>query len=607
MIYSKSINKVSLTKLAAKRFQDDPYVGMVLRQSPEFDSFDVNLRSNPSNSDSPRNMSRRKTSSNKKPKKKKPVQYNGPKAQRARAQAQASSLAQGPFNLPPAAFVPGAPGFRPATQPLLPVPTKGVGALDFAQSVVDGIGRGAAIVKTGADAIKAIDDATGGKLRPRRPRNPDRVGGSGGESDGSGGGGGGSKSTNLNNPNGGYSYTMMCNKPVSQKIEISTGVRSGLIVNPGEPNNDSDFSSLYIMSGNLLKKDSVDTSFRRHIETTIWPMVNQAVQYNLNFEYILSLTDFNNWFYDMTKALEVYYALDSVITYGEKVENNNPGSRYLREKITGPIRLKFNELRNILNNQAIPPRLIQLVRYMYQYYKFSELPGSPLYRLSPGFIFCNDANVGDDAYIHALNTAMLDKLITNLTSHSDVHNKIYKAMPEWHVSGKCLPPSCDTAYYDPSFRTFWFNSCTSYQVGNVVKYTRKGDGSSNFRYWLYTNNFDGLFFALGSFNKTTEEGTRPGLWTPPSDFSGIVGETNKTSVQCFHADKEIRRIVQLDGTYGKALQSDNILVPYQNLGGSGITIQLCHNQDGSTQVAQECTFNTYKQAVYEVTNWIFSI
>jgi len=373
---------------------------------------------------------------------------SGPKGQ-----GKATSLSQTQVNpalgLPAMAFVSPPLGRPPVgAQSLVPKPNQGVNALQFAKEFADKVGGTVASATTAVKAVKEFDEATGisQRIRDRRAR---RDGDSGSNK---GGGGGGS--TNLNSSNsGGYSYDMMCNKPISQKIEISTGVRSGLIVNPGERNNKKDFSSLYIMCGNMFKEDAIDTAFKDHLEKNIYPAVNREIQYNLNFDYELSLTSFTSWFYDMTKALEVYYALDSVDVYGKKNENNNPGSRYLHSKISSTVRLKLNELRRVLNNQAIPPRLLQTVRYMYQYYKFSELPGAPLYRLSPGFIFSDYASTaGNNAYYDGLSANMLDDLITKLNSHTQVHNKIFKAMPSWHVPGYCMPPSCDTAYYDPKFQ-----------------------------------------------------------------------------------------------------------------------------------------------------------
>jgi hypothetical protein len=554
----------------------------------------------------------KKAKRGKRPKGKKPkgsrAKGSGPKGQ-----GKATSLSQTQINpafgLPALALV-SSPIRRPpvGSQSLIPKPNQGVKALEFAKDIADKVGGTVATATTAVKAVKEFDEVTGISKRIRDRRNNNN----GGKGDGGNNGGGGGGSTNLSSSkSGGYSYDMMCNKPISQKIEISTGIRSGLIVNPGERNNEDDFSSLYIMCGNLFKEDAIDTAFKHHLERNIYPDVNREIQYNLNFDYELSLTDFTSWFYDMTKALEVYYALDSVDVYGKKEENNNPGSRYLHTKITSSIRLKLNELRRVLNYQAIPPRLLQTVRYMYQYYKFSELPGAPLYRLCPGFIFSDAADTGSDAYRYKLNVAMLDELITNLNSHTQVHNKIFKAMPTWHVSDYCMPPSCDSAYYDPNFRTFWFNSCMTYMSpADEVQYTREGGENANFRYWLYTNNFDGLFYAMGSFNKTDEDGTRPGLWTPASLYAAFQTEKKeRTNAMCYHVNNTIAAIQQSSNVYGRALQFDNLKTPYRvgNRTVSDSHLTTVDNQDGSTQVAQECTFRTYRQAVSEVTEWLFRI
>jgi hypothetical protein len=597
MIYSKR-NSIG------RRAQDDPYLGTVLRQSPEFNS-EV-LRDSSSNSDQPRNKIRKRNQQKKK--KKTPRQYNGPKSKRNKPSSFAETQINPAFGLPAMAF----------TSPAIRRPPVGAGSivprntnqalssLDFARDIANRVGGTVAAANSAIESVKAFDKATG---ISKRVKNRKKKGNNDGSDDNGNGGGG---SSNLNSSSsGGYSYDMMCNKPISEKIEISTGIRSGLIVNPGERNNNDDFSSLYIMCGNMFKEDAIDTSFKHHVEKNIYPDVNREIQYNLNFDYELQLDEFNSWFYDLTKALEVYYALDSVDVYGKKEENNNPGSRYLHTKITSSIRLKLNELRRVLNYQAIPPRLLTAVRYMYQYYKFSELPGAPLYRLCPGLIFHDQADTGGNAYKHKLSPEMLDELITKLTRHTQVHNKIFKAMPSWHVDGYCMPPSCDTAYYDPNFRTFWFNSCLTYTTPDgTVQYTRSGVDSENFRYWLYSNRFDGFFYAMGSFHKNLDSssgeiGTRPGLWTPVNDFSALGDPNQHVNALCYNVDNNVTAIAQLEATYGRALQFDNLNTPFKHTIGNLTTISVVNNQDGSTQVAQECTFNTYRQAVWEVTEWLF--
>jgi hypothetical protein len=599
MIYSKS-------NLNGRRLRDNYLTRVSLSRSSEFDQPPQTeaARKSLNSQNKKAAAARAKAFKGKKPKGSN-RRRSGPKGQ-GKATSLTQTQVNPAFGLPAMAFLSSPVGRPPVgAQSLVPKPVQGVTALEFAKDIADKVGGTVATATTAVKAVKEFDEVTGISRRIRDRRNRD------GKGDGGSKGGGGGGSTNLNSSSsGGYSYDMMCNKPVSQKIEISTGIRSGLIVNPGERNNNDDFSSLYIMCGNLFKEDSIDTAFKDHIEKNIYPDVNREIQYNLNFDYELSLTDFTNWFYDMAKALEVYYALDSVDVYGKKDSNNNPGSRYLHTKITSSIRLKLNELRRVLNNQAIPPRLLQTVRYMYQYYKFSELPGAPLYRLCPGFIFSDQASSGNDAYKYKLNVAMMDELITKLNSHTQVHNKIFKAMPGWHVEGYCMPPSCDTAYYDPNFRTFWFNSCLTYVAPDgTIKYTREGGNDANFRYWLYSNNFDGLFYAMGSFNKTGEFGTRPGLWTPATNFAAFFPNNLKerANALCYNVDNSISVIQQTTNVYGRALQFDNLLTPYRIGDRTATTSVLttCHNQDGSTQVAQECTFSTYRQAVWEVTEWLF--
>lgn len=410
------------------------------------------------------------------------------------------------------------------------------------------------------------------------------------------------------------SYLMVCDKPTSDKINLSTGIRSGLIVNSGEPMSRDDFSPLYTMGVNILKKDNIATSFKEYIETNVFPTVQTAVQFSLNYAYELKLEDFNSWFYTLTSCLQLVYTLDTVIAYCDLPENTNQGLRFLRTKITSPIRLKLNLLRDLLGKQPIPRNVLQYVRYLTQNYKFSTLPGAPVYRLVPGNLFNKSATAGPDVYYNALDESMLTELINKLTSLSPVYNKIYQAMPFWHVPNNCLPPVSNTPYYDEGFRTMWFNSCCTYSKNNETIFTRSSD--TGFRYWLYTNEFDGIFFASTSFNKSTSGvqagGTQPGLLDPTDIFTGVVSAAERSNAQAYFtlpsgygADGMYTvRPKDVNSSCKLGLQFDNIATPYYT-NAATVDFSIMYNQDGSTQVAQECTFETWKQAVFLVTQWLF--
>lgn len=512
------------------------------------------------------------------------------------------------------AFAPNYPGRRiiPAEPPgqnkyVTPVDTSN-NALKHVSDVAKGLGGTAAAVGQVIDTGIRINELSGGRIGNEIKKRITKKGDKGnkGNNDSNGGGGGSTTYTNNNSlTGGGYSYNMMCDKPQSQKIDLVTGVRSGLIVNPGEPVNDEDYSDLYLMGGHLLKKDAVATSFKEYIETVVFPYVQTSVQFSLNYSYELTLTQFNDWFYALTKALELYYTLDSIIAFNDNKLNTNRGTRKMRTKITSGMRLRLNLLRDILGKQPIPPRVLHLVRYMYQHFKFSSLPGAPVYRLVPGNLYNELASYGDcDSYINRLSEETVKNVTTELISHSAVYNKIYQALPEWHVPNNCMPPSCNEAYYDSSFRTFWFNATTTYVAGTTLKYCRQDDDPGNFRYWLYTNNYDGVFFAMSSFNKTGEEGTRPGIWVPTIDYSAVSDAWGKSNCLVYTPQDTIQPITHITGKENRLpLQFDNYCVPYWSQ--EDALMKPSHNLDGSMQVAQECTFDTWKQAVYRTSQWLF--
>jgi hypothetical protein len=486
------------------------------------------------------------------------------------------------FGLPSTAFaVPSAP-YRPIP-PVPPgfgkyLPSKG--AIDFVNDVAGKVGGTATAVSAVVQAAKQIDAATN-KAISNKIKN--EISKRTNKREGPPSGGSGSNNNN-NSLTSGFSYNMMCDKPISKKIDLSTGVRSGLIVNPGEPTNDDDYSELYVMCGNLFKQDTIATSFREYIETVIFPEVQMAVQFNLNYAYELKIEDFNSWFYSLTKALEVYYTLDSVIAFNDNRLNTNQGCKFMRRKITSQVRLQYNLLRDVLGKQPIPPRVLESVRYLYQHFKFSELPGAPIYRLSPGCMFHSGAQTGNDPYINSLSQDMVKDITKNLTDKSAISNKIYQAMDRWHVPNSCMPPSCNEAYYDAGFRTFWFNSSLTHKDSreSATIFTRSGTKDTQFRYWLYTNNYDGFFFALSSFRLNGEDQTRPGMWSPLSTYDSVINVGNMCNALVYTKDDYLQPIKQVAGQMDiwRALQFDNIMVPY--LGINDI-YQVYANLDGSMQ------------------------
>lgn len=180
---------------------------------------------------------------------------------------------------------------------------------------------------------------------------------------------------------------MACDKPLNKRLDISTGIRSGLIVNEAEPMNKLDYSPLYLMGGAILKKDTFDTDAQNYIRQIIYPLINVNLQSRINYDYTLTDAQLDSWFETITKALQFYYTLESIIVYCSDKNNTNAGIRFMRTQITAPMLLKHNLIRDLLGKCAIPPRIIELVRYMCQNFVFGEVPGAPIYKIMMGNLF----------------------------------------------------------------------------------------------------------------------------------------------------------------------------------------------------------------------------
>jgi hypothetical protein len=404
---------------------------------------------------------------------------------------------------------------------------------------------------------------------------------------------------------GDVSYSKPCAKPINGTIKFSSGLKSGLIVNPSEPVSKSDWSMLFLQSGELFDLDNTSTSFYEYIESNIYPMVERTVQSELNYSYNFDFSVFKGWFKAVSRALQIHYMCDSITAVGNNGSTTNKGELYLRSMITSPIRLRLNALAIKLGKQAIPPRVVEMIRMAYQSYKFAELETTPHYRLNYRNLFSPvPASDETSPRTGSISTVIIDKAIEDLDEHSNIGNKIYQAMKDWRVEGECLPPSFSKATYDLNFRTFWYNGASVYtDTNNDLQITRSGVDTQNFRYFLYKdfNKFDGLYFSMCSFRNTADLPglTRPGIWNPTNVFPA------STSLKCslwYYDGTSIAPFIFTNNTQNVWQLIDMYTVPVKI--GSGPWLDGI-NLNGSTHIAQECTFNTFKELVYMTSRWLF--
>jgi len=410
------------------------------------------------------------------------------------------------------------------------------------------------------------------------------------------------------------SYARSCSRPINGTIKFKTGIKSGLIVNPNEPVNKEDWSMLFFQSGELfdLSATAADTTFYDYVLRNIFPEVERKVQDNLNYSYDFTYVQFADWFSAVSTALQIHYMCDSIKAVAEHKDCTNRGELFLRSLLNSQIRLRLQALADMLAREAIPPMVLETVRMAYQSYKFADLPTSPHYRLNFRNLFNTNVapgtGTGDSLKYGSISTELIDKAIDDLRVVSSLGNKIYQALPEWHVPDNCLPGSFTKATYDLNFRTFWYNNDICYtNAANAVKHTREGsDLKHSFRYYLFKDwtNYDGMYFAMCSLRLSTDANaglTRPGIWNPVWIYPDGTPNTSRVNALYYEGSafyppaftNDTQQVWQLFDIYKLPVK----------IGANDYTEK--YNYDGSTHVAQECTFSTFKETVYSAARWLF--
>jgi hypothetical protein len=125
----------------------------------------------------------------------------------------------------------------------------------------------------------------------------------------------------------------------STKISWSTGIKSGLVVNPLQEEN-SVFTPLFILNGQLFPKFGIsDTDFNyadAYLKDFVYPQYIQVLlDQHIKSGQDLTLDKFAQYFDQLIRALELYYCIDSILTYSSNVKNQNAGMVHLRNSFCG--------------------------------------------------------------------------------------------------------------------------------------------------------------------------------------------------------------------------------------------------------------------------------
>jgi hypothetical protein len=317
-------------------------------------------------------------------------------------------------------------------------------------------------------------------------------------------------------------------------ISFSSGINPGFVIN-GYESSAFDFSTCFIQCGGFF--DTIHESmYKTQLDEILFVdylfEVQKRVKYNINKKF--TEENFYKYFTHVSNALQLYYMTDSIIahTQSRNIRHKNRGLMYLRSTFDAEILSSQQQLGEILKTVPIPPNLLNFIRYMYQNFTFSELPGHPIYRL--GFrqtlhSTCKFGSISSQYY-----RVIIDELISD-TVTIGILNSAFQ--DEFKFS--TLPPSNDIPMYDKNFMSFWHNNDITYLSNKDKNMTHTRfvkDEDQDYKYLVFDDDMDGIFYASSTiFNEKTNN-SETGIWSPLRDAVnlGTATSVQRTSLLCYY-------------------------------------------------------------------------
>jgi len=307
--------------------------------------------------------------------------------------------------------------------------------------------------------------------------------------------------------------------------------------------NGSSFSTVfgYAMTdstNNIDFASAIDAIFHK-LDTDVANTLNSYTAPNWSKgNFVAALTD-------ISAALEVYYTLDSILSYEEgsmgDYNINRTLCQYRNMFTTQTITTYRNQIRSFLKGMWFPPNFTRLIMWFYQNYKVNALDQACAFRFVPRSIFFVSDTTGDTF----LSTFNLDTVIANIksgTTAAKISTILNKVAPTGRIT--TLPASCSDIVYDPAMLEIYANTCIGFNdvnnsntqsyypisykaTANDIPYfmdSNTGSGVSGFAYAMQS--IPTYLTATSGYVSDYFWGLRAIVTASIKDTSGIVDKTN---------------------------------------------------------------------------------
>jgi hypothetical protein len=355
----------------------------------------------------------------------------------------------------------------------------------------------------------------------------------------------------------------------TSRIDYTTGIRSDFVINTRQLGN-NEYSPCYILNGALFpainesKSGSKDSYFMNILRSDIYENYLSLVYNRSGYQSRKHFTSSSFFDYTLTicNALEVFYCIDSILSYNENSHGRNYGLSILKDTLSAEVQSEFARLTDKLSNHCINPNIKNFISFMYQNFSFGETEDSAVIRLGYRRLLYPDPK--SKSLADNMKASYIRQVSDSLSEFTDISNVYLRAVPE-HVID--LTPSCEGILFNSEFCNFWHNcdiACFNSNV-NAVEHSRQAKFiSSRLRYGTLDAEPDGWSVALSSI--FINQVTQPGIWKSNDIFTDL-DDDSKTSLLALQ-DGQFKGCLEEELASGSGIYS----VPVRNDYYSGVKL-----------------------------------
>lgn len=278
--------------------------------------------------------------------------------------------------------------------------------------------------------------------------------------------------------------------PNPLKVKLDTGITPNAWTSDSMDTEVDLCSPLHVTSARLQipLTDPINLYFKSTLTFALQARAQEAVGFRLDINTIFTADNIFKYMNDVLYALQVYFYYKSITTYYSYFPNKNEGMMYLRSLITPQILDDLSTLERRLQDTPVPPRLLEMTRYLSMNYMSGNTASASLLKLVPN-------NTPTCIRGADLTDAINGLRGTTNTMNNEIGALLRRAVGSW--SPRVLYDIPLEPVYDPNFMTLFANlPYIDYNVSTARLVPTVLSTSDPIVYCSYTDSLDGAITAM---------------------------------------------------------------------------------------------------------------